>query len=100
MESFQDRQSELRFLVGHPKTGGYGLTLTAANTVIYYSNSYDLELRLQSEDRAHRIGQENKVTYIDLISPKTIDERIVNALRGKIKIADTILGEDVRDWLS
>ena len=100
VESFQDRQSELRFLVGHPKTGGFGLTLTAANTVIYYSNSYDLELRLQSEDRAHRIGQENKVTYIDLISPKTIDEKIVNALRSKIKIADTILGEDARDWLN
>jgi len=100
VETFQDRQSELRFLVGHPKTGGYGLTLTAANTVIYYSNSYDLELRLQSEDRAHRIGQENKVTYIDLISPKTIDEKIVNALRSKIKIADTILGEDARDWLA
>ena len=86
--------------MGHPKTGGYGLTLTAANTVIYYSNSYDLELRLQSEDRAHRIGQKNKVTYIDLISPKTIDEKIVTALRNKIKIADTILGEDARDWLS
>jgi len=99
VESFQDRQSELRFIVGHPRTGGFGLTLTAATTVIYYSNSYDLELRLQSEDRAHRIGQTNKVTYIDLISPKTIDEKIVNALRGKIKIADQILGEDVRDWL-
>ena len=100
VESFQDRQSELRFIVGHPRTGGFGLTLTAATTVIYYSNSYDLELRLQSEDRAHRIGQTNKVTYIDLISPKTIDEKIVNALRGKIKIADQILGEDVRAWLS
>jgi SNF2 family DNA or RNA helicase len=99
VESFQDRQSELRFLVGHPKTGGFGLTLTAANTVIYYSNSYDLELRIQSEDRAHRIGQENKVTYIDLISPGTIDQKIVEALRSKIKIADTILGEDARDWL-
>ena len=99
VESFQDRQSELRFIVGHPKTGGFGLTLTAANTVIYYSNSYDLELRIQSEDRAHRIGQENKVTYIDLISPKTIDEKIVEALRNKIKIADTILGEDAREWL-
>ena len=99
VETFQDRQSELRFIVGHPKTGGYGLTLTAANTVIYYSNSYDLELRLQSEDRAHRIGQENKVTYIDLISPKTIDEKIVDALRNKIKIADTVLGEDARKWL-
>ena len=99
VETFQDRQSELRFIVGHPKTGGYGLTLTAANTVIYYSNSYDLELRLQSEDRAHRIGQENKVTYIDLISPKTIDEKIVDALRNKIKIADLVLGEDAREWL-
>ena len=99
VESFQDRQSELRFIVGHPKTGGYGLTLTAANTVIYYSNSYDLELRLQSEDRAHRIGQENKVTYIDLISPKTIDEKIVDALRNKIKIADLVLGDDAREWL-
>ena len=99
VETFQDRQSELRFLVGHPKTGGYGLTLTAANTVIYYSNSYDLELRLQSEDRAHRISQNNKVTYIDLISPKTIDEKIVKSLRDKINIANQILGESARDWL-
>ena len=99
VESFQDRQSELRFIVGHPKTGGYGLTLTAATTVIYYSNSYDLELRIQSEDRAHRIGQTNKVTYIDLISPKTVDEKIVRALRNKINIADTILGESAREWL-
>ena len=99
VESFQDRSSELRFIVGHPRTGGFGLTLTAANTVIYYSNSYDLELRMQSEDRAHRIGQENKVTYIDLIAPKTIDQKIVEALRSKIKIADTILGEDAREWL-
>ena len=99
VETFQDRQSESRFLVGHPKTGGFGLTLTAANTVIYYSNSYDLELRVQSEDRAHRIGQDNKVTYVDLLSPDTIDEKIVGALRSKIRIADQILGEDVRKWL-
>ena len=99
VESFQNRQSELRFIVGHPKTGGYGLTLTAATTVIYYSNSYDLELRIQSEDRAHRIGQTSKVTYIDLISPQTVDEKIVKALRNKINIADTILGESAREWL-
>ena len=99
VENFQDRQSELRFLVGHPKTGGYGLTLTAASTVIYYSNSYDLELRVQSEDRAHRIGQTNKVTYVDLIVPGTIDEKIVKSLRAKINVADQILGEDARDWL-
>jgi len=99
VESFQDKGSELRFIVGHPKTGGYGLTLTAASTLIYYSNSHDLELRIQSEDRAHRIGQTNKVTYIDLISPGTVDEKIVKALRDKINIADTILGESARNWL-
>ena len=99
VENFQDQQSELRFLVGHPKTGGYGLTLTAASTVIYYSNSYDLELRVQSEDRAHRIGQTNKVTYVDLIVPGTIDEKIVKSLRAKINVADQILGETARDWL-
>ena len=96
---FQKPDSPLRFFVGHPKTGGYGITLTAANTVIYYNNSYDLESRLQSEDRAHRIGQQHSVTYIDLISPDTIDERILEALRSKINLAQTVLGEEFRDWL-
>ena len=58
-----------------------------------------MELRLQSEDRAHRIGQTNKVTYIDLISPDTVDQKIVKALRDKISVADAILGEDSRAWL-
>jgi len=99
VERFQDKDSPLRFFVGQPRTGGYGITLTAANTVIYYSNSYDLEIRLQSEDRAHRIGQTNKVTYIDLVSPQTIDEKILGALKNKIDIAGQVLGEDARDWL-
>ena len=97
---FQNRTDPLRFFVGQPRTGGYGITLTAANTVIYYSNSYDLEIRLQSEDRAHRIGQTNKVTYIDLVTPDTIDERILAALRNKIDIAREVLGGDAKDWLT
>jgi SNF2 family DNA or RNA helicase len=99
VEEFQDPENPLRFFVGQPRTGGYGITLTAANTVIYYSNSYDLEIRLQSEDRAHRIGQTNKVTYIDLVSPNTIDEKILIALKSKIDIAGQVLGEQARDWL-
>jgi SNF2 family DNA or RNA helicase len=67
--------------------------------VVYYSNSYDLEVRLQSEDRAHRIGQTSNVTYIDLVSPKTIDEKIIKALRSKINIASEVLGEKARAWL-
>jgi SNF2 family DNA or RNA helicase len=96
---FQNPESKLRFFVGNPSTGGYGLTLTAANVVVYYSNSFDLEKRLQSEDRAHRIGQRNRVTYIDLLTPKTVDEKIVKALRDKINIATQVLGEDVKKWL-
>ena len=97
--NFQNPDHELRFFVGNPRTGGYGLTLTAAKTVIYYSNNFDLEVRLQSEDRAHRIGQTNKVTYIDFISPGTVDEHIVKALRNKINIANAVLGEELKEWI-
>jgi SNF2 family DNA or RNA helicase len=88
-----------RFLVGTPQTGGYGITLTQANTVIYYSNGYDLEKRLQSEDRAHRIGQTKNVTYVDLIAENTVDEKIVEALRNKINIASEVMGEELKDWI-
>ena len=99
VERFQDKNSKLKYFVGNPSTGGYGLTLTAAHTVNYYSNTYDLEKRMQSEDRAHRIGQVNKVTYIDLISEGTVDEKIVQSLRSKIDIASAVMGEDVKEWL-
>ena len=90
---------ECRFIVGTPQTGGYGITLTQANTVIYYSNGYDLEKRLQSEDRAHRIGQKKTVTYIDLICEDTVDEKIVKALRDKINIASEVMGEELKNWI-
>ena len=99
LEEFQKPNSEMRFFVGNPSTGGYGLTLTAAHTMVYYSNSFDLEKRLQSEDRAHRIGQTKNVTYIDLIAVGTVDEKIVKALRDKIDIATQVMGEDFKQWL-
>ena len=98
IRKFQN-DSKCRFIVGTPQTGGYGITLTQANTVIYFSNGYDLEKRLQSEDRAHRIGQKKNVTYIDLIAEDTVDEKIVEALRKKINIASEVLGEELRDWI-
>ena len=97
---FQDKDSPLRFFVGNTQTGGYGITLTAASTVIYFSNNYDLEKRLQSEDRAHRIGQTNKVTYIDIVCKDTVDEKIVKALRSKLNLAQTVMGEEKwKEWL-
>jgi len=99
IEKFQDPNSKARFFIGNPQTGGYGITLTCANTVVYYSNGYDLEKRLQSEDRAHRIGQNKSVTYVDFIAPKTVDEKIVKALRKKMNIANEIMDEDWRQWI-
>ena len=90
---------ECRFIVGTPQTGGYGITLTQANTVVYFSNGYDLEKRLQSEDRAHRIGQKKSVTYVDLICEDTVDEKIVKALKDKINIASEVLGEELKSWI-
>jgi len=89
-----------RFFVGNPQTGGMGITLTAANTVVYYSNSYNLEHRLQSEDRAHRIGQKNNVVYVDLVCAGTIDAKIVKALREKKQVATQVMGEQWKDWLA
>ena len=67
--------------------------------MIYYSNGYDLEKRQQSEARIDRIGQKKSVTYVDLIAEKTVDEKIVKALRKKINIASEVLGEELRDWI-
>ena len=98
-EAFQDKNSPVRFFVGNTQTGGYGITLTEANTVIYYSNNYDLEKRLQSEDRAHRIGQHHPVTYIDLVCRGTVDEKIITALRTKNNIARLVTGDKWREWI-
>lgn len=100
IKRFQDPNDSLRFFVSNPQSGGYGLTLTEANLVVYYSNSYNLEHRLQSEDRAHRIGQDDKVTYVDLVSPDTVDIKILDALRKKKNLADMVINAaSVKDLL-
>ena len=98
VENFQNKD-ECRFLVGNPTVGGYGLTLTAAKYVIYFSNSYNLEVRQQSEDRAHRIGQKSQVTYIDIICRDTIDQMVLHNLENKIELSAKTLGEQVQKWL-
>lgn len=90
---------EAQFFVANPAVGGQGLTLIGAKTTIYYSNSFDLDHRLQSEDRNHRIGQNVSVNYIDLIARGTVDHQIIGALRKKINVAATITGDRFREWL-
>lgn len=89
-----DQQAEV--FLGTEHAGGYGITLTAADMVIYYSNGFDLEKRLQSEDRAHRIGQTRSVTYIDMVARGTVDEKVITALKKKEQLANIIMDGPAR----
>jgi len=89
LEDFQTDRN-VRFFVSNPAMGGIGITLTAATYTIYYSNTFSLEDRMQSEDRNHRKGQDCKVTYIDLVMNHNIDKSMINALRNKKEIADFV----------
>ncbi len=99
IREMQNPESKIRFIVGTPQTGGYGITLTGASTMIYYSNGYDLLLRQQSEARIDRIGQKKPMTYIDILAEDTVDEKIVKALRKKVNIATEVMGEELKAWI-
>lgn len=92
------QEGRARFMVA-TRAGARGRTWTAASLVVYYSNDYDLEIREQSEDRAHRIGQTKTVVYYDLVIPNTIDEKIIDALRSKKDIVRGILSDGPTDWI-
>lgn len=82
---------EISVFISNPQSGGTGLTLTNAAVVVYYSNSFSLHDRLQSEDRAHRIGQQhNKVFYIDLVARNTVDCAIIDNLKNKLSLSENI----------
>jgi SNF2 family DNA or RNA helicase len=90
---------QVQVLVANQDTAGEGLTLTQATVCVYYSNNFKLSSRLQSEDRAHRIGQNKNVLYVDLMVPGTIDERIVTNLRKKYEVASAIMGDTAKEWI-
>lgn len=94
VEGFQD--GTFRAFVGHPAAGGVGLTLTAAESTFYFTNGFNWADREQSEDRNHRIGTTNHVTYTDFIANDTMDERILNALKAKTNMSKAIMGELIR----
>jgi SNF2 family DNA or RNA helicase len=85
------QSGKVKYFVGNQQTAGYGLTLTRANVAVYFSNNYNLGLRAQSEKRCHRIGQSRAVTYVDLVTPGTVDRKILQSLRSKRALSDKIL---------
>jgi SNF2 family DNA or RNA helicase len=89
-----------RFFVGQQGSGGTGTTITAASLCVYYSNDFSLENRLQSEDRAHRIGQTKNVTYVDIQARDTIDKKLIATFLAKKNVSDCITGDEAREWLA
>lgn len=94
------QRGERRFLVGNAAAGGTGLTLTAAAQSHYYTNSFKLLDRLQSEDRNHRIGQKAEaVRYVDYEVEGSVDTKILQAFLNKKNVADAITGDDFTTWI-
>ncbi len=94
------QRGEAKWFVGTAAKGGQGLTLHMAKTVIYYSNTFKLLDRLQSEDRAHRIGMDNHpVNYIDICCPESVDEKIISHLRNNVDVASQITGDELKEWI-
>jgi SNF2 family DNA or RNA helicase len=95
VDAFEDMESPVRFFVGQPRSGGIGLNLIAASTVVYFSNEFSAETRWQSEDRCHRIGQEKSVVYIDIEMIGTVDETIRKSLKANKNLADYINDDQI-----
>jgi len=89
----------VRYMVATASAGGRGRTWTCADMVVYYSNTYDLEHRAQSEERAQGVDKVRSVLYVDMVAPGTVDEKILAALKAKINMASAITGDDWKEWL-
>jgi len=89
INAFQEGKHKI--FIGQIATGGLGINLTKGNIVIYYENTFSLQDRIQSEARAHRIGQQKKVTYVDLLYRDSLDIDIYNAIKNKQNVAEYLV---------
>lgn len=92
-------KGDAELFVAKQSVAGEGLTIVEAKTSLFYSNDWPLAPRLQAEDRNHRIGQDTRVTYVDIVAENTVDFPIVDSLQRKLNVASTILGDPVLEWI-
>ena len=88
-----------RFMVATAAAGGRGRTWDVADLVVYYSNTTDLDHRMQSEERVKNVGKTTPIAYIDLVARGTVDEKMLKALRDKINLSSIINGDNWREWV-
>jgi hypothetical protein len=86
-------------MVATAAAGGRGRTWSVADLTVYHSNTHNLEHRSQSEERVKGIGKESRALYVDLVSPGTVDEKILMSLKNKINLASILTGDEWRKWV-
>ena len=96
VDKFNDDDT-YRVFIGHPRSGGIGINLVPSDVSIFYSRNFSLENDIQAEARNYRGGSERheKVTRIDIVTPGTIDEKVLEALASKKNIGYKVLREMV-----
>lgn len=87
--------TDIRVFVGQLDTAGVGINLHTAQYCVFLTNGYNYGSRVQCEDRLHRIGQKNKVTYIDVVMDKTIDDTILKCIKKKKSMAEYVVDRDI-----
>lgn len=90
---------DTQVFVGQIATAGMGITLTAASTMVFYSEDYSMSNFEQAKARIHRVGQKENCTYIYLAAKGTVDEKVLEALRSKADLARTLV-DDYRRGLN
>jgi len=96
-DDFQAKR--VQYFVGQQGAGGVGLPLHAADVMAYYSNTFSLYHRLQSEDRGEHMQKTTGTLIIDIEAKGTVDSKIIDALRSKKDVADLITGDESGGWL-
>jgi SNF2 family DNA or RNA helicase len=93
------QEGDARFFIGQQHTGGLGITLTAGSYCTFNTNDYSPETRLQAEDRLHRIGQKNSVTYYDIICNNTLDNTILRMLKNKQRLSELVTEKNLKEMV-
>ncbi len=98
LRSFSD--GDLQYIVPHPETAGMGLNWAFVDQQIWFTRDFSYDTRAQGEDRTHRIGMKGACTYLDLVAPDTVDDKILTKLRDKRATSEFLLGDkDVGEWI-
>lgn len=84
---------KIQVFVGQIATAGLGITLTAASTLVFYSEDYSMSNFEQAKARIHRVGQKENCTYIYLVARGTVDEKVLESLRGKADLARMLVDD-------